>query len=63
MSEFNRYVVTVDVESCGAEHGSIDELHFSVAAISESTVDSALPLENIKHVRSYEIKNIKKQNE
>lgn len=63
MADFNRYVVTVDVESADAQCVMNNEVSFSVAAVSESTVPSALPLKRIPHVSDYEILEIKEQNQ
>lgn len=63
MAEFNRYIVTVDVVSAGVEHSIEKECSFSVAAVSESAIPSALPLNQIAHVDKFEITEIEKQND
>lgn len=63
MAEFNRYVVTVDVESSGADYVMNEEVTFSVSAISIGAIKSALPLTDIPHVTDYEILEIKERNE
>jgi hypothetical protein len=63
MADFNRYVVTAEVTSSGADHSITKECTFSVAAVDEETVPSALALEQIPHVYEYEILDVKEQND
>lgn len=62
MSTFNRYIVTVKVTSSGADHSINRIASFSVAATSEETIPSSLPLKEIAHVSEYEILDVEKQN-
>lgn len=63
MADFNRYVVTVEVETVRADHSMTEEATFSVAAVDEDTIRSAIPLNHIPYVHDYEIVNVKKQND
>ena len=64
MADFNRYIVTVDATEYVAP-GRVREreLTFSVAAVSQAAVSSALGLDGIESLKDWKVTDVKLQNE